>query len=101
MRAEKKGYRTAAVWLRENTAEKNRITTADRRITFYAGRAGRKGGNKRIPKKADYVVKIFKGNKETLPPLPPGIDLEKMYSLNLDTDDKRIVIYKVLRGEKR
>ncbi|KPJ66251.1 MAG: hypothetical protein AMJ43_08675 [Coxiella sp. DG_40] len=101
MRSDKEGYRTAAAWLRENTTERDRIITADRRITFYAGRAGLKSGSKRIPKKADYIVKIFKGNKETLTSLPPRIKLEKVYSLNLGMNDKRIVIYKVLRRGKQ
>jgi len=35
---DKQGYRTAAAWLRENTAQEDLIASPDNRITFYAER---------------------------------------------------------------
>lgn len=40
IRFDKRGFRWAAVWLRDHTAKKDVIAVPDERITFYAGRSG-------------------------------------------------------------
>lgn len=41
LRVEKKGYRLAAEWLKDNSAEEDVIVVPDKRIGFYAGRSGK------------------------------------------------------------
>jgi hypothetical protein len=53
IRIEKKGYRLAAEWLKENTTKEDVIAVPDIRISFYAERKG----VSQYEKGAKYVVK--------------------------------------------
>jgi len=55
VRHDKKAYRTAAEWIRENTEPSAVIGVADKRIAFYAERRSVSAG-KKILSQAEYVV---------------------------------------------
>lgn len=84
LRAEKSGYRSAAQWLHENTPAESVIADPDRRISFYADRAGLI--YERYPdwKRADYVIAI--GRSEDAP-TPEG--WSRVYSTPVDAKDER------------
>jgi hypothetical protein len=90
--SDKPGFRAAAAWLRENTAQDDLIASPDNRITFYAER-------KAIvyettpTRKTEYVVIIVKDENQA----PDFVgDAQKQYSLweNERRKNKKIVIYK-------
>lgn len=58
MGADKKGYRDAAAWLRDNTAVDVVVAVPDRRISFYAEREGRFYQEHADPRQADYIVAV-------------------------------------------
>jgi hypothetical protein len=93
VRIEKQGYREAAKWLRENTAGKDIIAVPDKRIAFYAERK-RLIYDKKVSKRAKYVVKIVKDEDEK-PEF--GRTVQERYSvwMNKREKKKRIVIYEV------
>ena len=93
--SDKQGYRTAAAWLRENTAQDDLIASPDSRITFYAER-------KAIiyettpSRKTEYAVAIVKDENE----VPDFVDnAQKQYSVweNERRKNKKLVIYKMPR----
>jgi hypothetical protein len=92
--ADKRGFRTAAKWLKDNTGREDIVAVADRRITFYAERRWLIY-DKNIPQEARYAVKIVKGEDEKL---AVGRSVRKELSLWVDQGEKtkKIVIYKVL-----
>lgn len=94
VRLEKQGYREAAIWLKENTISTDVIAVRDKRIAFYAERKGLVYGEK-IPKQAEYVVRIVKDGDEK-PEL--GIEVQEKTSMlvNKRKKEERIIIYKVL-----
>lgn len=68
--SDKRGYRTAAAWLRENTAREDLIAVPDSRISFHAERKGLiYDAEPTTP--AEYVVIIVKNENEK-----PGIKAE-------------------------
>jgi hypothetical protein len=91
--SDKPGYRTAAAWLKENTAPDDLIAVPDRRITFYAERK-ELIYETALPGKADYVVAIVKDENEV--PDFAGAAQEQ-YAVWVDNHKKRkkLVIYKM------
>jgi len=95
IRAEKQGYRTVAVWLRENTNADDFIAVPDKRISFYAQRKGLVYG-KKVSKQAKYIVVVVK-NKDAWPDF--GRDVREKYSLWVDKHRKgakKLVIYELI-----
>jgi hypothetical protein len=91
--SDKPGYRTAAAWLKQNTAQDDLIATPDRRITFYAERKAIFYENT-PPGKADYIVSIVENEAQK----PDFVGAEKeRYSVWINKQKKKkIVIYKML-----
>jgi hypothetical protein len=96
LRIEKKGYRDAAKWLKENTAEEDLIAVPDFRIGFYAERDISTSENEHASQEVDYIVSIVK-NKNGEPKI--GRSVKEKLSLWVDERRKkdRLIIYKVLR----
>ncbi len=95
VRMEKSGYRTAAMWLRENTAKDAVIAVPDQRLIFYGERRGLLYDEK-IPERADYVVRVVENDKEE-PDL--GRAARREYSGWVDEREergKKLVIYRML-----
>ena len=90
--SDKQGYRTAAAWLKENTAPEDLIAVPDSRITFYAERKGLIYDTK-PPTRAKYVVIIARDENEK--PDFAGAANQK-YSVWVDEHKKnrKLVIYK-------
>ena len=91
--SDKRGYRTAAAWLRENTAREDLIASPDSRITFYAERKGLIYDAEPTTQ-AKYVVIIAKNENEK--PDFTGV-AEEEYSVWVDEYKKsrKLVIYKM------
>lgn len=95
LRIEKRGYRDAAKWLKENTAQEDLIAVPDSRIGFYAERNRIEYADDEIPAKAKYVVRIEKGEN----PISNSDNvLRKEYScwVDMKKKEKKLVIYKVM-----
>ena len=94
IRADKKAYKVAAQWLKENTPENDLIAVSDERISFYAERK-RLVYDRNIPMGAQYAVTVVKNEDEKL---DANKDVRKELSLWIDQNKKtkKIVIYKVL-----
>ncbi len=60
---DKRGYRTAAKWLNENTESQDVLAVQDMRISFYAKRKGVRYEGV-LAEEADYAVKIAKSGDE-------------------------------------
>ena len=91
--SDKQGYRTAAAWLRENTAQEDLIAVPDSRISFYAERKGLIY-DAEPPTQAEYVVIIVKNENEK----PDFANAAKEeYSVWVDKHEKsrKLVIYKM------
>jgi hypothetical protein len=95
LRTEKQGYRDAAKWLKENTAQEDLIAVPDSRIGFYAERSRIKYTDDEIPAKAKYVVRIEKSDN---PISVSDYVLWKEYSCWVDMKkrEKKLVIYRVM-----
>jgi hypothetical protein len=95
LHAGKHGYVAAAEWIKENTAEKDRIATPDRRISFYAERRGLVY-DKTIPNQATYIVRITDDEKQE-PNFGRGVREEySVWENKRRPGGKRVVIHKVL-----
>lgn len=92
--ADKKAYKAAAQWLKENTQENDLIAVSDKRISFYAERKGLVY-DRNIPMGAHYAVTVVKNEDEKL---EANKEVRKELSLWIDQHKKmkKIVIYKVL-----
>ncbi len=91
--SDKQGYRTAAAWLRENTAQEDLIASPDSRITFYAERKGLIYDAEPTTQ-AEYVVIIVKNDNEK----PDFVgNAKEEYSVWVDEHKKsrKLVIYKM------
>ena len=97
LRIEKKGYRDAAKWLKENTAEEDLIAVPDRRIGFYAEREGCEYEIWEVTKRVKYIVKIIEAEDDGLN-IPKNIQVQEVYSLWLDKwkYKRKLVIYKTM-----
>ena len=91
--SDKQGYRTAAAWLRENTAREDLTAVPDSRISFYAERKGFIYDAK-PPTQAEYVVIIVRNEDEK--PDFAGAAKEE-YSVWVDKHKKnnKLIIYKM------
>jgi 4-amino-4-deoxy-L-arabinose transferase-like glycosyltransferase len=90
--ADKRGFRIAAAWLKNNTDRQDIVAVPDIRISFYAEREGLLYSDS-IPGRAKYVVRIAKGEGDELSSDRIG---QKEYSVEVDTrkkSKKRVVIY--------
>jgi hypothetical protein len=87
------GYRTAAAWLKENTATDDLIAVSDKRITFYAERKALVYETA-PPRQAEYVVIIVKDEDEK-PEFV--IAAQEQYSEWIDKhkNKMKLVIYKM------
>lgn len=85
IRIEKKGYRLAAEWLKENTASRDIIVVPDERISFYAERKG----VRKLGKSVKYVVKRLKDQEKT------PAEMTEVWSSYLNEKKKKykVVIY--------
>ncbi len=94
IRIEKKAYRAAAQWLKENTQEDSLIAVPYKRILFYAERKGLVY-EENIPNGVEYAVKVMKVEDEKL---DDNKEVREELSLwtNQQKKTKKIVIYKVL-----
>jgi hypothetical protein len=91
--SDKPGFRAAAAWLMENTAQDDLIASPDSRITFYAERKAWIYETT-LTKKTEYVVTIVKDENE----VPDFVrNAQKQYSVweNEHRKNKKIVIYKM------
>ena len=79
IRLEKQGFRAAAQWIKNNTDSNATVAVPDRRISFYAGRKELFYENENIPKRADYIVKIYKKKTGKFPPVNPSDKLVYTY----------------------
>lgn len=95
VRIEKQGYRDAAKWLNENTAQGDLIAMPDSRIGFYAERSRIEYIDDEIPAKAKYVVRIEKSEN---PISDSDSVLRKEYScwVNVKKKEKKLAIYRVI-----
>ena len=95
LRWDKQGYKDAAEWLSKNTAPTDIIAVTDKRIAFYAERKGLLYDEK-IPKRADYVVRIVRSEDEKP---EPGKETGEEYSTWVDKRKKgeTVVIYRAMR----
>jgi hypothetical protein len=90
--ADKRGFRAAARWLKENTSREDTLAVPDRRISFYAERRGLIY-EENVPQKAEYTVKIVKGGDEE----PDAVEsVRKELSLWVDESrkERKIVVYR-------
>ncbi|MGB2866629.1 MAG: glycosyltransferase family 39 protein [Sedimentisphaerales bacterium] len=91
--SDKRGYRTAAAWLRENTAQEDLIAVPDKRITFYAERKGLIYDAERTTQ-TEYLVIIVK-NEDEKPDFAKAA--QEQYSVWVDKHkkNKKLIIYKM------
>jgi len=80
IRFEKQGFRAAAQWIKDNTDSNAIIAVPDKRISFYAGRKELFYKNKNIPKRAEYIVEIYKKKTNKLTPANPSDKLVFEYN---------------------
>ena len=93
VRANKRNFLDAANWLAENTNANDIVAVPDMRISFYAGRQGIQYADQTIPKEAEYAVKVFENEKDTLTAQEKSA-AEILFS-NKDKDGKSgIIIYR-------
>ena len=90
--SDKAGYRVAAAWLKENTAQEDLIAVPDSRITFYAERKGLIY-NAAPPTQAEYVVIIVRNENEK-PDFANAAKEEYSVWVDKRKKNKKIVIYK-------
>lgn len=95
MRIEKKGYRDAARWLKENTAKEDLIAVSDHRIGFYAERDIVANGNQDTSEELDYIVSLVRGENEVLN-IKRNVRKEQSFWVDERKKKDRLIIYKVL-----
>lgn len=91
--SDKKAYKAAAQWLKENTQKHDLIAVFDKRISFYAERKGLVF-DKNIPVGARYAVTVVK-NEDDNPDADTSVKKELSFSID-QKKTKKIVIYKIL-----
>lgn len=95
IRAEKQGYRAAAEWLKANTDSAAIVAVPDKRISFYAERRELVYENENIPEKIDYIVKVFKKQKDEAALMESSGKAEYKY-VNKKKRGINVIIYKKL-----
>ena len=95
LRIEKQGYRDAAKWLKENTAQEDLIAVSDDRIGFYAERDISASKNKNASEGIDYIVSLVKDENDK-----PRVSRAVQEKVSLWVDKRRkkyrLIIYEVL-----
>ena len=94
IRIEKQGYWDAARWLVKNTSEKDIIAVPDIRISFYSGRRGIKYDGQTISKEAQYVVKVFKNEKDR-PTDEEMLQTKEVFSTEGNGRESKVIIYRI------
>jgi len=95
IRIDKKVYRMAAGWLKQNTAQKDLIAVPDIRISFYAERKGLGYEDNNPSEQVDYVVKIVKGEQEE-PASNQKLHEVKWFYLDKRSKKQKLIIYKTM-----
>jgi 4-amino-4-deoxy-L-arabinose transferase-like glycosyltransferase len=95
IRTEKQGYRAAAEWLKANTDSAAIVAVPDKRISFYAERRELVYENENIPEKAEYIVKMFKKQKDGTALMESSDKVEYKY-VNKKKRGFNVIIYKNL-----
>lgn len=95
IRIDKKVYRRAANWLKQNTAQKDLIAVPDIRISFYAERKGLGYEDNNPSEQVDYVVKIVKGEQEE-PTSNQKLHEIKWFYFNERSKKQKLIIYKTM-----
>ncbi|MHC4564409.1 MAG: ArnT family glycosyltransferase [Planctomycetota bacterium] len=93
--ADKRGFRTAATWLKNNTGREDIVAVPDRRISFYAERKEISYSTE-VPEGVAYVVKIMKDEDEEMQIDGFG---RKEFSARMEKrkkNNKRVVIYRIM-----
>jgi hypothetical protein len=91
---DKRGYRTAAKWLKDNTKQQDVVAVRDYRISFYAERKGVEHRDA-LKEGADYAVMITEGS-DTKPEIERSMRLEASMWVNEDRKTKKISIWKLV-----
>ena len=92
--ADKRGYREAAEWLKENARQEDVVAVPDLRLSLYAERKGT-AYETEIPQGTEYVVRIVKDQDEEA--LANGTG-RKVFSARVEKrkkNEKRVVIYRM------
>jgi hypothetical protein len=92
--ADKRGFRSAAQWLKDNTSREDAIAVPDPRISFYAERKGTVYAAE-IPQRTEYVVRIVKDQNEEALANRTG---RKVFSARVEKrkkNERRVVIYRM------
>ena len=95
IRIEKQGYRAAANWLKENTAQEDLIAVPDKRISFYAERKGLVYESGNIPGPATYVVKI-ENSRGPGPTSYQAVGEEHLFYVDERSKERKLIIYKTM-----
>ncbi len=90
---DKRIFRKLALWIAENTEQKDIIAVPDLRISFYADRKGVKYNEQSIPKEARYTVKVLK-NKADTPVSKQRLQTIKLFSIYCKNKENVFVIYR-------
>lgn len=90
---DKQIFRKLALWIAENTEQKDIIAVPDLRISFYADRKGVKYNDQSIPKEARYTVKVLK-NKADTPVSTQTLQTRKLFSFYCKNKENVFVIYR-------
>ena len=93
IRAKKQSYRDAAQWLVKNTDEKDIIAVSDMRIGFYSGRRSVQYNGRAIPEEAQYVVKVFKNEKDA-PTETEMLQTKEVFSIEGNNKSSKVIIYR-------
>lgn len=96
IRVDKKGYRAAAAWLKNNTFQGDLIAVSDSRVSLYAEREAILVTDDSFPASAEYVVKVKKVKDEQR---DLRKDIVEEYSVYVDEKKKerKLLIYRVRR----
>jgi hypothetical protein len=96
--ADKRGFRAAAEWLKENTSREDVIAVPDPRISFYAERKGLNYETE-VPEGAGYVVKIVnqaeEANLDGIGPVQYSVWVDKRKK-----SKKKLLIYRMMQPRK-
>jgi 4-amino-4-deoxy-L-arabinose transferase-like glycosyltransferase len=90
LRVEKRTYRLAAEWLKNNTNQEEVIAVFDSRISFYAERRGKAIHQGRLPVNVKYIVNTTKDQREK----PEKMTEVWSSYLNEKEKNDKVVIYR-------
>ena len=96
MRIEKRGYRTVAKWLAENTDPTDLIAVPDHRIGFYAGRQVVETYADKNAAELEYIVVRIK-SREGDPTFSKPLLREAWVWVDKRKEKKKLVIYRIIK----